>query len=518
MVPWKELAVAVCERFGEGDPEEAIEEFNKLMQTGSVAEYLERFEQLKSMVMISLPGQPDSYYKSCFLSGLKEEIVSMVRMTKPLTLADTIEAAKLQEKNLEAIRKTQGTLIQKYSSSSTNPPVNKQNFPPHTKMKWPNFQHKRLEPIPNKNIRIGAHTTDHFKRITPSKLSYRREKGLCFKCDEPYTLGHVCKQAHMNYILVDESVGIGGTQEEQGNDAEEFCDCPEEELSNENIEVSIHALAGGTEHKTLKLNGRLAGREIIILVDSGSTHCFVDEKLAETLQLHAIGTPLIVKVANGEKLESRQLHGTLRWEGRQPVELKGEVSELKLRAIKGSKLAKWKRKQAYGITAQLYVVEEEGEDPEVIPAEMKDLLGRFEGVFAEPQGMPPIRSHDHSIPLKEGAAPFQIRPYRCLYVQKSEIERLVKEMLQMGIIQPSNSLFASPVQLVKKKDGSWRFCVDYRQLNELTLKHKFPMPLIDELIDELHGSRYFTEIDLRAGYDQIRVKIEDRHKTAFRTH
>ena len=99
--------MAVCERFGEGYPEEAIEEFNKLMQPGSVTEYLERFEQLKSMVMVSLPGQPDSYYKSCFLSGLQEERVSMVRMTRPIILADTIEAAKLQERNLEVIRKTQ---------------------------------------------------------------------------------------------------------------------------------------------------------------------------------------------------------------------------------------------------------------------------------------------------------------------------------------------------------------------------------------------------------------------------
>ncbi|XP_027083512.2 uncharacterized protein [Coffea arabica] len=469
--------MAVCERFGEGDPEEAIEEFNKLMQTGSVSEYLERFKQLKSIVMVTLPGQPDSYYKSCFLSGLKEEIVNMVRMTRPLTLADTIETAKLQEKNLEALRKSQGKMIG---------PVQKEPF------------------------------------------------------------------------------GVGEPLEESGKDTEEFCDCPEGELSNENIEVSIHALAGGTEHKTLKLKGRIAGVEILILVDSGSTHCFIDERLAETIQLPTIGNPLTVRVANGEQLESRQLQGAVQWEmqgnqfthqfntlklgschmvlgvdwlaryspiefdfrqlsmrflqGGQPVELKGEVSKLKLKAIKGSKLAKWRKKQTYGISAQLCVMEEGEEDTEVIPAEMRSLLDQFKGVFAEPQGMPPRRSHDHSIPLKQGAIPFQVRPYRCPYVQKTEIERLVKEMLQMGIIQPSNSHFASPVLLVKKKDGSWRFCVDYRQLNELTMKDKFPMPLIDELLDELHGSKYFTKIDLRAGYHQIRVKVEDIHKTTFRTH
>lgn len=157
-------------------------------------------------------------------------------------------------------------------------------------------------------------------------------------------------------------------------------------------------------------------------------------------------------------------------------------------------------------------------DSETLPAEVQKLLQEYDHLFSTPTQLPPQRSADHHIDFQPGAQPVRVRPYHYSPIQKTEIEEQVKQMLQNGVIRPSSSAFASPVLLVRKKDGTWRFCIDYRHLNAVTQKNKHPMPVVDELLDELSGAKVFTKLDFRSGYHQIWMASGDEHKTAFRTH
>ena len=153
------------------------------------------------------------------------------------------------------------------------------------------------------------------------------------------------------------------------------------------------------------------------------------------------------------------------------------------------------------------------------PKQVQSILDDFADIFPRdlPAGLPPKRDIDHRIDLVPGAEPPHRAPYRMSPKGLDELKNQLKDLTDKGYIQPSVSPFGAPVLFVPKKDGGMRMCVDYRALNRVTVHNRYPLPRIDELLDRLRGARFFTKIDLRSGYHQIRVHPQDVHKTAFRT-
>ncbi|KAJ9547046.1 hypothetical protein OSB04_019589 [Centaurea solstitialis] len=146
------------------------------------------------------------------------------------------------------------------------------------------------------------------------------------------------------------------------------------------------------------------------------------------------------------------------------------------------------------------------------------VVREFPEVFPEElPGLPPQRQVEFHIDLVPGAGPIAKSPYRLAPSEMQELSNQLQELLDKGFIRPSSSPWGAPVLFVKKKDGSFRMCIDYRELNKITIKNRYPLPRIDDLFDQLQGATYFSKIDLRSGYHQMRVREEDIAKTAFRT-
>ena len=147
------------------------------------------------------------------------------------------------------------------------------------------------------------------------------------------------------------------------------------------------------------------------------------------------------------------------------------------------------------------------------------LYEEYSDVFPDdlPKCLPPKRHVDHKIDMVDGSSPIAKQAYRMSPKDLDELKKQLDDLISHGFIQPSISPYGAPVLFVKKKDGSMRLCIDYRALNKSTIKNSYPLPRIDELLDRLGGCKYFSKIDLRSGYYQVRISEEDIYKTAFRT-
>ena len=192
-----------------------------------------------------------------------------------------------------------------------------------------------------------------------------------------------------------------------------------------------------------------------------------------------------------------------------------------------------KKEEAFLMTLrELDLVDEEEDskkelDPSQLPESpalqerMQALLARFRDVVPEDPGFkppyPPKRAVDHAIETIPGMSPPNKPVYRMSPAELEELKKQLADLLERGLIKPSTSPYASPIIFVKKKDGGFRLCIDYRALNNMTVKNKYPLPRIDDLLDRLHGAKYFTKMDMASGYHQVRLAEEDVYKSAFRT-
>ncbi|CAL1414734.1 unnamed protein product [Linum trigynum] len=522
---WGHFVDELLHRFGHREQLNVVAAFNKLRQTTSVARYQEDFEDLRSRLLRLNPELNEHYFIMSFLGGLDDEIQPRVQVLNPPTLACAFYQARLEESAIEARKKKSRSVPPpRWSASSSN--SSGTAFPREQSSLSPAAVERN--PIP-------------------------RGQGLCYKCGDKYFHGHICsKKKQLHAMQAEESVRYSeeDDQEEVYQDAE--------------LEVSLQTMGSGFAGNSLLIPATAGQQEVTVLIDTGSSHTFLNSIRAEELNCRTESiAPMRVKVASGHTLLSNSVCKGFSWK-MQGQEFGFDVRTLDLPAhdlvlgwdwletISPFQVDLKKRQLAFewhGRTLTLQGLTREGQckmmsgrdfqqllkkpsahfmgaifsleaitTPFPTPSFLQPILTKFSDVFATPTSLPPPRPFDHTIPLIPNNKPINIRPYRFPHHQKEVAEKLVAEMLQSEFIQESHSPYASPVLLIGKKDGTWRFCVDYRELNSATIKDKFPIPHIEDLLDELHGAVIFSKLDLRAGYHQVRMHPADQFKTAFRTH
>jgi hypothetical protein len=146
-----------------------------------------------------------------------------------------------------------------------------------------------------------------------------------------------------------------------------------------------------------------------------------------------------------------------------------------------------------------------------------EVVTQYDETFKEPKGLPPKRGIQHEIQLQQDSPLPNISMYRMLVMENVEIEKQIQELLDKGVIVPSSLPCGSPIVLVPKKDATWHMCVDFMALKKSTVKNHYPLPRIDDLLDQLKDAKYFTKLDLRSGYHHIKIAEGDTWKTTFKT-
>eukprot|EP00253_Pinus_taeda_P022383 PITA_22383 len=411
-------------------------------------EHIEDFQKLN----IRVKDIPEEHRIDLFIGTLKDNIEHDVHLWEPDSLEKAFRLARKMERKIMATRKPT-THNYKYGS------VVSPSLPQPT-------------------------------RLTPQQMEEKRAKGLCYSCNSKYTKGHKCSEKKLFYIDCEEE------EEKEQEISKEEDILQEQTLDKEemNFTISFNALVGITTPQTIKIEGHIKKKKVVVLIDSGSTHNFIHYKIAKEFNcfLYPASESQVMVASGGTINCSTKCHNIKLSMGEYvlnrpmlSIPMGGAVVVLGVQWLPSLGTIAFNFQEIFmkfsleGKEVELRGIA--GKPRKIISS---NILDNHSKVFETPKGLPPIHDHDHTIHLILGSVPPNIRPYRYPYAQKSEIERMVAEMLEASIIQPSQSSFFAPIVSVHKKDGSWHMCPDYRELNKLTIKDKLSIPIIDELLDQ----------------------------------
>ncbi|KAL0534025.1 hypothetical protein IC582_028302 [Cucumis melo] len=470
-----------------------------------------------------------------FVRGLRLDIQGLVRAFRPATHADALRlAVDLSLQKRANSSKTAGrgsTSGQKRKAEQQPVPVPQRNF--RSGGEFRSFQQKPFEA--GEAARGKPLCTTCGKHHLGRCLFGTR---TCFKCRQE---GHTADRCPLRLMGIAQNQGAGAPH--QGRVF--ATNRTEAEKAGTVVTGTLPVLGhyalvlfdSGSSHSFISSafvsHARLEVEPLhhVLLVSTPSGECMLSREKVKACQIeiagHVIEVTLIVLdmldfdvilgmdwlAANHASIDCSRKEVTFNPPSMASFKFKGGGSKSLPQVISAIRASKLLSQGTWGILAS--VVDTREAD---VSLSSEPVVRDYPDVFPEElPGLPPHREVEFAIELEPGTVPISRAPYRMAPAELKELKVQLQELLDKGFIRPSLSPWGAPVLFVKKKDGSMRLCIDYRELNKVTVKNRYPLPRIDDLFDQLQGATVFSKIDLRSGYHQLRIKDEDVPKTAFRS-